>query len=455
MGYLFARINVLIWGLRRGGEAERLVRDAEGWWTDDAWRQQTAALRMMVLSATGAVHEAVAVADALAAEPQLHPAAAGLLGTSGAIAWLHAGRTETAQAAAERALPPPPDDERLDDRQLAGLVAWSLVRAESGREWDAVAARVERIERAAVRRGDRIAAGPAAGLLGHIALQRGRPVTVIRRMDEAIGHLELHDPRSLAVVITAQIAIAAGMLGDAERARLADADARARLGTRSPLWHEAPPLARAAAWVAAAGGEPTRGVEILLAEAARLDAWPLLQAGTLREALSLGAPAARVADGLRDAAARSDAALVAAAARHARALAREDAAELVRVAEELRAIGAALAGAEAAAQAAAILAAEARPAAARRAAALGAALLADCEGATTPALQATATEPTGLTRREREIAALAAAGRSNAEIAEQLTVSVRTVESHLYHAMAKLGTSRRDALAAALARAPQ
>ena len=40
---------------------------------------------------------------------------------------------------------------------------------------------------------------------------------------------------------------------------------------------------------------------------------------------------------------------------------------------------------------------------------------------------------------------------SNAEIAEQLVVSVRTVESHLYHAMAKLGVAQRGELGPALA----
>ncbi len=43
--------------------------------------------------------------------------------------------------------------------------------------------------------------------------------------------------------------------------------------------------------------------------------------------------------------------------------------------------------------------------------------------------------------------ALAARGTSNAEIAERLVLSVRTVESHLYRAMGKLGVSSRQELA--------
>ena len=50
------------------------------------------------------------------------------------------------------------------------------------------------------------------------------------------------------------------------------------------------------------------------------------------------------------------------------------------------------------------------------------------------------------TAREREIVELAARGLSNKVIAERLTVSVRTVEGHLYRAGLKLGVSERTAL---------
>ncbi|UWP79950.1 helix-turn-helix transcriptional regulator [Dactylosporangium fulvum] len=56
----------------------------------------------------------------------------------------------------------------------------------------------------------------------------------------------------------------------------------------------------------------------------------------------------------------------------------------------------------------------------------------------------------GLTRREREICALAAAGLSNAEISVRLVLSVRTVENHLQRAYDKLGIRQRGQLADAL-----
>ena len=76
------------------------------------------------------------------------------------------------------------------------------------------------------------------------------------------------------------------------------------------------------------------------------------------------------------------------------------------------------------------------------------------DDAATPALaRAKAIEP--LTRRERETAALAAAGAKNSDIAEQLHVSVRTVETHLHKIYRKLGVTGRGELATALAADPE
>jgi two-component system response regulator NreC len=51
-----------------------------------------------------------------------------------------------------------------------------------------------------------------------------------------------------------------------------------------------------------------------------------------------------------------------------------------------------------------------------------------------------------LTEREREVLRLLALGHTNQEIAEQLIVSVRTVESHRAHVMTKLRVSTRAGL---------
>jgi DNA-binding CsgD family transcriptional regulator len=56
--------------------------------------------------------------------------------------------------------------------------------------------------------------------------------------------------------------------------------------------------------------------------------------------------------------------------------------------------------------------------------------------------------PPGLTSRETEVAALAARGLTNREIAARLFLSVRTVEAHVDHILTKLGFHTRTQLAA-------
>jgi len=59
-----------------------------------------------------------------------------------------------------------------------------------------------------------------------------------------------------------------------------------------------------------------------------------------------------------------------------------------------------------------------------------------------------------LREREREIAELAAAGQSNKAIADELVISIRTVENHLYRVYDKLGIAGRDDLAPLLGTPP-
>jgi DNA-binding CsgD family transcriptional regulator len=52
----------------------------------------------------------------------------------------------------------------------------------------------------------------------------------------------------------------------------------------------------------------------------------------------------------------------------------------------------------------------------------------------------------GLTRREQEVASLAAAGYTIVEIAKDLSISVGTVRKHLEHIRGKLGIKRKTDL---------
>ena len=57
-------------------------------------------------------------------------------------------------------------------------------------------------------------------------------------------------------------------------------------------------------------------------------------------------------------------------------------------------------------------------------------------------------DPAQLTTREREVAALIAAGLSNRDIAARLVISARTAETHVQHIMVKLGLTARAQIAA-------
>jgi DNA-binding CsgD family transcriptional regulator len=63
-----------------------------------------------------------------------------------------------------------------------------------------------------------------------------------------------------------------------------------------------------------------------------------------------------------------------------------------------------------------------------------------------------AAERLPLTFREREIVTLIGAGFSSRAVAARLQLSVRTIEGHIYRAMAKTGAASREELAALLPR---
>jgi DNA-binding CsgD family transcriptional regulator len=128
-------------------------------------------------------------------------------------------------------------------------------------------------------------------------------------------------------------------------------------------------------------------------------------------------------------------------ARHADALTRADGPDLDEVAGELERRGFLLFAAEAHAQA---VRAHRDPRAARHSRTRAVALARRCQGARTPALSGLVLGE--LTARQRQIVTLAAAGLTNRQIAERLTLSVRTVGNHLYSAYARLGASDRGAL---------
>ena len=139
------------------------------------------------------------------------------------------------------------------------------------------------------------------------------------------------------------------------------------------------------------------------------------------------------------------------AARFAAALEAGDAAELAAVSEEFERMGDLVAAVDAAAHAALAYRRQDLRGSALGCSTRAEALAERCGGVSTPALRQ-ASERLPLTDREHEIVMLLGEGLSSPAIAERLTLSARTVEGHIYRAMAKTGTGSRDELAALLPR---
>jgi DNA-binding CsgD family transcriptional regulator len=203
----------------------------------------------------------------------------------------------------------------------------------------------------------------------------------------------------------------------------------------------------ARAWVSASQGATNEAITILqsAAETAAANERFAAEVICLQTATQFGVRSG--APRLRELEKIVDGPRVGLAARFAGAMHDGDGAELAAVSRGFEEIGDLVAAVDAAAHAA--MAYRRRDlrgsalASVTRAEALGA----QCGGADTPALRQ-AREPLPLTDREREIVMLLGEGLSNRDVAARLTLSVRTVEGHIYKAMNKTGTASREELAA-------
>jgi len=282
------------------------------------------------------------------------------------------------------------------------------------------------------------------GALGQLALDRGDLPEAIRRLTESDTRFGEFDPIGHGALSSASLARAHAMVGDPAAA--AEAAGRVEPRRRQVVRVYDTEIEVGLAWARAAGGDAQGAAEHALeaAETARRRGQLGYEAWALHEALRLGArrAATRRLEELRSVV-QGD--LVAAWADHAAA---SDGGALDVASATFAALGADLLAAEAAAEAAAAHRAGGLRSRALASEATAARLAAACGGARTPALVAVGDDQVvRLTRRERDVARLAAEGRANAEIAERLRVSVRTVEGHLYQAFAKLGVTRRSDLA--------
>lgn len=310
---------------------------------------------------------------------------------------------------------------------------------------------------AAERLRDTATMGLFAALGSYLALDRGEVGRAADLATEAVDRLTDVDPFVMRRAALAFRLQACAMLGD----EAAIAGAMAALDADELTGAPRPEELRAQAWCDVAAGRMAVAVRRLVASAdvhaaAGSAMWEAEVLHDLARLGYVGSAAARLAE----LAAAGDTPVLDVMADHARAVAGGPADALVAVGDRWEDLGYHLFAAEAFSQAcgaygAAASRAEAASSRARNQRALEATrershrALAPCGPVRTPAL-ALAGPRASLTPREHQIAWLAAQGRTNQEIADELVVSIRTVQTHLYNVYAKLGIDNRAALREAL-----
>ena len=282
----------------------------------------------------------------------------------------------------------------------------------------------------------RVAAG--AGQLGVAAELLDPVVEMMRAAGETNGFgYRFQLPRATALAI-------GGLSDDSAVVELDEC--------RHPSWHYlAYEHALVRAWAAATQGAVSEAVEIVLdaADTAGGNGQLAAEVLCLQTAAQFGDHSrTRRLDELTG---LVEGPRVAAAAALCRALAHDDGDGLAKASTEFEEFGDLVAAADAAGRAAVAYRRKDMRGSALASASRATALAEACGGAATPALLAAA-ERLPLTGREREIAMLIGAGLSSRAIADRLRLSIRTVEGHIYRAMAKTGVSTRAELIALLPR---
>ncbi len=442
-----ARSANLFRGLGRADEARRVLEDALDAVTDPELRDELLAQQSVHLLFQGRLREVLAIADPLLERDDLRTYVSAAL--SAATARALGGRTDAAIEIADRAIAA---RTALGDQvQMSGpgiyIVARSLALLEAGRLAEAEENARLGYDGAAERH---VLDGQAwfGVILGRISLHAGRVATAARWFREAaVVFDDLDHPGARWGY--GGLAHALALLGDLDGADTALADLDAAAPT--PVRLMDPEIERARAWVLAQRSEYTLSRDALRRAASMaLDhGSAALEAAALHDLLRLGDDAAALGR-IHELAAVVDGAFMAARLEHADALAAHDGTGFEAAADAFEAMGALLYAAEAAAGAAREAAREGLARRGNELAARARRLSEACEGAHTPALSVSLVETTPLTKREREVAELAARNMPSKEIAEKLFVSVRTVENHLQRAYEKLGVRGRGELAQVL-----
>jgi len=424
----------------------QLVDDAANAITDPFWRDELLTRRLFVSIVIRGPRATVEAASTLLHRPGSRPLTAAHMTVSYCLARLG----------------------RLDDAiQLLTPLGGSAAIPESDEAWDKwglfairvqamiYAGRLGEAEELLTRAYGRVIDQPTAEASAYITdrhgilhIEQGRPMSAFRRASESFTLFLQLGRTFLAQWPYALAAHGLALAGQAERAAETLAAHDALDIPKLPV--NQADLLQARAWTAAAAGDlPAAREQLEAASDFAEEVGDLIGATSALHGLARLGRARQVAARLAALAVDVDGDLVAARAAYANAVAARDSEALDRVSGAFEDLGAVLYAAEAHAEAAVILrhGGEARRGAAAEQRA--ARLLARCEGAATPPVR-TITARVRLTPGELDIALQAAAGRTNKQIASDMQLSVRTVESHLQRAYGKLGISGRRQLAEAL-----
>ena len=444
LGHIAQRVHVLYWGLGLPGEARAFLERAETWSDDPQWHRRLDPWRLVLsgfIDGVDGYGDSAAQTAEILADPTIDARERRQVELAHLFRLMAVGRVKDAHALARRIRPQVPLRDNYDAFAL-GLMC--MVGLEAGEDWVDLEAYAADLLRDGVRAGDHQAAGLAAFTLAAMAMARGRYRDARRWLAEADGHFERQDAFGTAFSVRALEVGIGCFTGHPARARSALAAVHAMLGGQEPLPTQVGYLARAEGWGARALSEAAGAASFAAAAAAAHQ--PNLRSRLLYEALRAGAAPDAIAAEQERLAQGCDARLVSAYAAHAAALAAHDGPALLAVADELAAIGADAYAMEAAVQAARQFVAAGREDSARRAATRARELHAADQGAEFPVIDGLDAVATELTDREAQIAALAARGLSNREIADELVLSVRTVETYVYRAMQKRGVATRAEL---------
>jgi DNA-binding CsgD family transcriptional regulator len=430
--------------LLQGRDADtRLLDDVTGAITDPFWRDELLARRSFARILSSGPRAVVEAASAIPQHPRSGPLAAMVFYNMVRLGRLDEVIRRLSLDSASGAIPAP--DEPWDRWALFVTLVVALVGAGRLREAEELLGRADGL---VIGQPAAEARAYVSGWFAVLHLEQGRPVSAFRRASESYTLFQQLGRTFSAQWPYATAAHALALAGQAGRAAetLAALDA---LGLPAMPLNQTDRV-QARAWAAAAAGDLPAARRQFQAAADRGEEMGDLigAAGALHGLARLG-HARDVATRLAALATEIGGDLVATRAAYASAAADGDGQALRTVAGDFEGMGALLYAAEASAEAAVVLrrAGQARKAAAAEQEA--ARLLARCEGAATPAVRII-TARVELTPGELDTAVQAAAGRSNKQIAADMHLSVRTVESHLQRAYEKLGIASRHELAGAL-----